>query len=54
MVWRDGIVPLVGHPAACRWFLNAWDETPRDEMIRLLLPEVELALEGKPHAACQS
>ena len=30
----------VGEPAACRWFLNWFDETPRDEMRRLLLAEV--------------
>jgi hypothetical protein len=31
----------VGEPAACRHFLNFFDETPRDGMRRLLLPEVE-------------
>ncbi len=31
-------------PAACRWLLNWFDETPRDEMRRLLLEEVELTL----------
>jgi hypothetical protein len=44
----------LGEPAACRWFLNWFDETPRDEMIRLLLPEVETALEGKPHGCTTS
>ena len=34
----------LGEPAACRWFLNWFDETPRDEMRRELLAEVELAL----------
>jgi hypothetical protein len=29
-----------GNPADCRWFLNAYDEWPREEMIRNLLPEV--------------
>lgn len=38
-------------PAACRWLLNWYDETPRDEMRRLLLPEVELALRGSDKAA---
>lgn len=44
----------LGEPAACRWFLNWFDETPRDEMRQLLLSEVELALvargytEGQP------
>ncbi|MDB5310660.1 MAG: hypothetical protein JWO38_4862 [Gemmataceae bacterium] len=31
-------------PAACRWFLNWFDDTPRDEMRRELLAEVERAL----------
>lgn len=31
-------------PAAIRFFLSWFDDTPRDEMRRLLLPEVELAL----------
>lgn len=35
---------LMGEPAACRWFLNWFDETPRDEMRRLLLPEVRREL----------
>jgi hypothetical protein len=30
----------MGEPAACRWFLNWFDETPRNEMRRLLLAEV--------------
>jgi hypothetical protein len=30
----------LGEPAACRWFLNWFDETPRDEMRALLLAEV--------------
>jgi hypothetical protein len=34
----------MGEPAACRWFLNWFDDTPRDEMRRELLAEVELAL----------
>lgn len=34
-------------PAGCRWLLNWFDETPRDEMRRLLLPEVRLALAGR-------
>ena len=33
-----------GEPTACRWFLNWFDDTPREEMRRLLLPEVQLAL----------
>lgn len=34
----------LGEPAACRWFLNWFDETPRDEMRRLLLAEVQRTL----------
>ena len=34
----------MGEPAACRWFLNWFDDTPRDEMRRLLLAEVERSL----------
>ncbi len=34
----------LGEPAACRWFLNWFDDTPRNEMRRELLAEVELAL----------
>src|SRR5262245_36636648 len=29
----------LGEPIACRWFLNAWDESPREEMRRELLAE---------------
>jgi hypothetical protein len=31
----------LGEPAACRWFLNWFDDTPRDEMRRELIAEVE-------------
>jgi hypothetical protein len=34
----------LGEPAACRYFLNWYDQTPRDEMRRALLEEVRLAL----------
>jgi hypothetical protein len=34
----------LGEPAACRWFLNWFDETPRDEMRRQLLGEVTRTL----------
>src|SRR5215831_9634429 len=27
----------LGEPCACRWFLNWYDETPREQMRRLLL-----------------
>jgi len=31
----------LGDPAGCRWFLNWWDESPRDKARHLLLAEVE-------------
>jgi hypothetical protein len=34
----------LGEPAACRWFLNWFDDTPRDEMRNLLLGEVNRSL----------
>lgn len=34
----------LGEPAACRWFLNWFDATPRDAMRRQLLAEVQQAL----------
>jgi hypothetical protein len=37
----------LGEPAACRWFLNWFDDTPRGEMRRELLAEVELTLAGR-------
>ena len=35
---------ILGEPAACRWLLTWFDDTPRDQMRRELLPEVERAL----------
>jgi hypothetical protein len=34
----------LGEPAGCRWFLNWFDETPREEVRQELLAEVERAL----------
>src|SRR5438552_1232620 len=34
----------LGEPAACRWFLNWYDDTPREEMRRQLLAEVNRIL----------
>lgn len=34
-------------PAGCRWFLNWADQTPRDEMRRKLLSEVESVLAAR-------
>lgn len=38
---------LMGEPAGCRYWLNWFDETPRQVMREELLPEVVLALESK-------
>lgn len=38
---------LLGEPAACRWFLNFFDDTPRAEMLPKLLAEVELAIASR-------
>ncbi len=37
----------LGEPAACRHWLNFWDETPRDQLRLLVLPEVERSLKVK-------
>lgn len=39
----------LGEPAATRWFLNWFDETPRREMRRLLFPEVSWSLAERRH-----
>lgn len=35
---------LMGESAMCRWFLNWFDDTPRPEMRRLLLAEIDATL----------
>jgi hypothetical protein len=37
----------LGEPAGCRWFLNWFDETPRDTMRLELTPEVNRALAAR-------
>ncbi len=37
----------LGEPAACRWFLNWFDDSPREVMRRELLVEVEHALAAR-------
>ena len=37
----------LGEPAACRWFINWFDDTPRNVIRAELLVEVELALRGR-------
>jgi len=34
----------LGEPAACRWFLNWFDDTPREQMRKELLVEVQRSL----------
>ena len=41
----------LGEPAACRWLLDWFDDTPRDRMRADLLAEIELALTGRAVAA---
>lgn len=38
---------ILGEPAACRWFINWSDESPRHEMRIALLSEVQLALRNR-------
>ena len=45
--WCFEIDEALGEPAACRWFLNWWDESPRPVVRRELLAEVEKAMELK-------
>ncbi len=41
----------LGEPAACRWFLNWFDDTPREEVRRELLAEVSRTLARRLNAA---
>jgi hypothetical protein len=45
---------LLGEPAACRWFLNWFDDTPRDEARSLLLAEVNRELARRAADAPQT
>jgi hypothetical protein len=45
---------LLGEPAACRWFLNWYDDTPRNEMRRLLLAEVNRTLSQRLRPGLQA
>jgi hypothetical protein len=42
-----------GEPAACRFFLNWFDETPRDVMRRQLLAEIERTLAQRQSGATE-
>ncbi len=37
----------LGEPAACRYFLNWFDETPRDEMRREMIAELKRAIDER-------
>ncbi len=41
----------IQEPAACRWFINFWDESPREEARALLLGEVARALDERAKTA---
>jgi hypothetical protein len=41
----------MGEPAACRFLLNWLDDTPRNQMRRELLEEVELSLQQRAETA---
>lgn len=42
-----GADTALGEPAACRWFLHFWDDTPRGECFRLVIEEFERELESR-------
>lgn len=42
---------ITGEPASCRYFLNWFDETPRDEMRRKFTPEVQRELSRRAELA---
>jgi hypothetical protein len=43
----------LGEPAACRWFLNWFDETPREEMRRQLAAEIAHVLAQRQPAVAE-
>jgi hypothetical protein len=45
---------ILGEPAACRWYLNWFDETPRDEMRAALLVEVDAEIGRRRQATAIS
>lgn len=47
----DGADERIAERAVCRFFLNWYDDTPRDEMRRELLIEIERSLRGRVRAA---
>ncbi len=45
--WCFAVDEILQEPAGCRWLLNHFDETPRDEMRSALLPEVRRELDRR-------
>lgn len=46
----------LGEPAGCRYFLNWFDETPREEVLKQLLSEVNLTIKERQEgeSLCQT
>lgn len=44
----------LGEPAVCRWFLNWFDDTPRNTVFKEMLAEVELALKERTDGLVQA
>ncbi len=38
---------VMQEPAACRWFLNFWDDEPRDSLLSKMIPEVIMELDRR-------
>ncbi len=43
----------LGEPAGCRWWLNFWDEEPRESLRALVLPELRAELVKRAGLAFQ-
>jgi len=44
---------VLGEPAACRWFLNHWDQEPRHRLFSEMLDEVNMALASRAESPVQ-
>ncbi len=49
--WCYDTDQILDEPAGCRWCLNWFDETPRDQMCAALLPEVRRELARRRESA---
>ena len=38
---------LLGDGSACRYFLSYWDETPREQLRKQMIPELRLAISNR-------